>query len=210
QTYTAVAYDSCGNVIERNDYTYKSSDTNIATMNGNVATGIGLGITYIAAEAGGIVSNQAKLTVIKQRLQQEPVFVYLVGGDDSYTAGNNSGIKSIEYSQIDENGYLVGWNIATEDLTKPVIGVEAQLYAGFLFAFGGIQAESGGSYNASNTVERFPANAQNGSLGKKENTGAQMGTGRGYFSIIRLPPFMYAIGGISGNTLVNTIERIPQ
>lgn len=210
QTYTAVAYDSCGNVIERNDYTYKSSDTNIATMNGNVATGIGLGITYITAEAGGIVSNQAKLTVIKQRLQQEPVFVYLVGGDDSYTAGNNSGIKSIEYSQIDENGYLVGWNIATEDLTKPVIGVEAQLYAGFLFAFGGIQAESGGSYNASNTVERFPANAQNGSLGKKENTGAQMGTGRGYFSIIRLPPFMYAIGGISGNTLVNTIERIPQ
>ncbi|MGC8928040.1 MAG: Ig-like domain-containing protein [Myxococcota bacterium] len=210
QSYNAIAYDSCGNVVERNDYVYKSSDTNIAIMNGNVATGVGLGVTYITAEAGGIVSNQAKLTVIKQRLQSEPVFVYVVGGDDSFAAGNNSGIKSIEYSQIDENGHLVGWTISTEEITKPVLGVEAQLYAGYLFVFGGIQSESNGSYNVSNTVERFPANSQNGSLGKKENTGAQMGTGRGYHSIIRLPPFIYAIGGISGNQLVNTIERIPQ
>ncbi|MCX7945350.1 MAG: Ig-like domain-containing protein, partial [Deltaproteobacteria bacterium] len=210
QTYTAVSYDSCGNVIERNDYVYKSSDTNVAVMNGNVATGIGLGVTYITAEAGGIVSNQARLTVIKQRLQNEPIFVYLVGGDDSFTSGNNSGIKSIEYSQIDENGYIVSWNVATEDITKPVLGVEAQVYAGFLFVFGGIQSESGGSYNASNTVERFPVSPQNGSVGKKENTGAQMQNGRGYFSIIRIPPFMYAIGGVSGNTLVSTIERIPQ
>lgn len=210
QSYTATAYDSCGNVIERNDYVYKSSDINIAVVSGNIATGIGLGITYITAEAGGIVSNQAKLTVIKQRLQSEPIFVYLVGGDDSYTSGNNSGIKSIEYSGIDENGYIIGWTVSTEEITKPVLGVEALLYAGYLFVFGGIQSESGGSYNASNTVERFPANSQNGSLGKKENTGAQMGTGRGYHSIIRIPPFIYAVGGISGNQLVNTIERIPQ
>ncbi len=210
QTYTAIAYDSCGNVIERSDYIYKSSNTDIAVMNGNIATGVGLGVAYITAEAGGIVSNQAKLTVIKQRLESVPIFVYIVGGDDSFTAQNNFGIKSIEYSLIDENGYISGWNIATEEITKPVLGVEAELYAGFLFVFGGIQSESGGSYNASNTVERFPANSQNGSIGRKENTGAQMQNSRGYFSIIRIPPFIYAIGGISGNSIVTTIERIPQ
>gem|GEM_PF-5182633 len=210
QTYTAIGYDSCGNVVERDDYIYKSSDPSIASMNGDIATGIGLGVTYITAEAGGIVSNQAKLTVIKQQLINEPIFIYLVGGDDSYTEGNNSGIKSIEYSQVDEEGSLTQWIIATEEITKPVLGVEAQLYAGFLFVFGGVQSEANGNYGASNTVERFPVNTQTGALDKKENTGAQMQSARGYFSVVRIPPFMYAIGGINGNNLVNTIERIPQ
>ena len=210
QTYYVTGFDSCGNIVERNDYVFKSSDETIAVMNGNVATGIGLGVTYITAEAGGIVSNQAKLTVIKQRLASTPIFIYIVGGDDSFTAGNNSGIKSIEYSQVDENGNLVNWNIATETITKGVMGVEAQLYAGFLFIFGGVQSESGSSYVSTNTVERFPANPNDGSLGKKENTGAQLNNSRGYFSIVRIPPFIYAIGGINGNTLINKTERIPQ
>lgn len=210
QAYWATAYDSCGNIVKRDDYVFKSSDTEIAVMEGNVATGVGLGITYITAEAGGIISNQAKLTVIRQRLQSRPVFVYLVGGDDSLTSPSNSGIRSMEYSQISEEGRIVDWKVSSEEITKPVLGVEAQLYAGFLFVFGGIQSESSGSYNASNTVERFPADEQTGVLDKKENTGAQMQNDRGYFSIVRIPPFMYAIGGISGNTLVYTIERIPQ
>mgnify|MGYP001601258721 FL=1 len=96
------------------------------------------------------------------------------------------------------------------ETTKRLTGLQALLYFDFMFSFGGAQKDDPGSVTASNTVERFAWQAADGDLVDKQNTGAQMGSGRAYFSLLRVNPFIYAIGGSSGGALLPTTERIPQ
>ncbi len=64
QQFTATAEDGSGNVISGVTFTWASSATNVATINGSgLASGISQGTTQITASANGVTSSQDTLTV---------------------------------------------------------------------------------------------------------------------------------------------------
>lgn len=64
QPFTAVAKDKDGKTISGVAFTYTSSDTSKATINGaGVATGVAVGTSKITAKAGSKTSNEVTLTV---------------------------------------------------------------------------------------------------------------------------------------------------
>lgn len=64
QPFTAVAKDKDGKTISGVSFTYTSSDTSKATINGaGVATGVAVGTSNITAKAGSKTSNAVTLTV---------------------------------------------------------------------------------------------------------------------------------------------------
>ena len=209
QDFTATAYDSCGNRLTGLTFTWASDKPAVATVFDGLATGVTPGLAGLTAKSGQITSNRAVLTVLMMNGLDETAYLYAVAGADSYAAGNN-GTQTIVYATVGAGGALSAWKTAAQDTTKRLMGLQALLYFDFMFSFGGAQKDDPGSVTATNTVERFAWQAADGDLVDKQNTGAQMGSGRAYFSLLRVNPFIYAIGGSSGGGLLPTTERIPQ
>ncbi|MBI5529035.1 MAG: Ig-like domain-containing protein [Deltaproteobacteria bacterium] len=210
QEFTAAVYDSCGNMLNGVSFAWASSKTAVASVADGLASGLTPGVTEITAASGAVTSNKAVLTVLLQEGADETPYIYAIAGDDAYTPSND-GVQSIVYATVGADGVLSAWKFAAEETTKRLMGLQALLYFDFLFTFGGAQKEDAGGVTASNTVERFAWRLSDGDLTDKQNTGAQMKTSRSFFALVRINPYIYAIGGNSGGmTLVATTERIPQ
>jgi hypothetical protein len=210
QEFTAAAYDSCGNLLDGVSFTWGSSKTAVATVADGLASGVTPGVSEITASSGAVTSNKAILTVLMQEGADETPYIYAIAGDDAY-APSNDGVQSIVYATVGVDGVLSAWKFAAEETTKRLMGLQALLYFDFLFTFGGAQKEDAGGVTAANTVERFAWRLSDGDLTDKQNTGAQMKTARSFFALVRINPYIYAVGGNSGGmTLVGTTERIPQ
>ena len=65
QSYTAMAYDQFNQPVNGINFTWASdSSASIATLSGNIATGVSPGTAHITASASGISSTAASLTVL--------------------------------------------------------------------------------------------------------------------------------------------------
>lgn len=63
-TLNATCTDQMGGSIAPSSLTYNSSNTNVATIEGNVLTAVGAGTTTITAVADGVTSNAIEVTVL--------------------------------------------------------------------------------------------------------------------------------------------------
>ena len=98
QTYTAVGYDEFNNLMSGIVFTWASDGNgSVATLNGNVATGVSPGNIHITASASGISSMPAMLTV----LPPPPILTSLIAtpAAPSIFAGGTQQLTAMGYDQ---------------------------------------------------------------------------------------------------------------
>jgi peptidoglycan/xylan/chitin deacetylase (PgdA/CDA1 family)/uncharacterized protein YjdB len=115
QNYTAVAYDQFNKPMSGITFAWASdSGTSIATLNGNVATGVSPGALHITASASGINSAPASLTVLPPR----PVLtsVAVTPASPSIFTGGTQQLTAVGYDQSGNpmSGLTFAWTSANQ------------------------------------------------------------------------------------------------
>ena len=145
QTYTAAGYDKFNNLMSGISFTWASDGNgSVATLNGNVASGVSAGTVHITASASGISSAPATLMV----LPPPPVLTSVVvtpaapsiftGGTQQLTAvgydqnGNQmSGLafawasSNPSVAAVDANGLASGISVGTSQISASAQGIHS-------------------------------------------------------------------------------------
>ena len=129
QTYTAAGYDQFNNLMSGIVFTWTSDgNSSVATLNGNVDTGVSAGIVHITASASGISSAPATLMV----LPPPPVLTSLVvtPATPSIFTGGTQQLTAVGYDQSGNqmSGLTFAWSssnpgVATVDATGRASGI---------------------------------------------------------------------------------------
>jgi hypothetical protein len=157
QTVTAEAKDQNGAPMSGVAFTWASSNSNVANVNGGVVTGLAAGTTGITASSGGVTSNTANLTVVVLAkgsvvIDKASVFFSASGQSSALTA------QTLD-AQGAPSGGAVTWTSSAPD--KVSVDATGRLVAR---AIGSAQvfAESNGARSAPTLV--FVAEPQPGAL----------------------------------------------
>ncbi len=127
QQFSATAYDSSGNKVGGQSFTWSSSDPSVATIDAKgVATGVGLGSTDITAEDGTIVSAPViiRVSATVSGVTLSPLSATIAPGQTlqfTATAQDSSG-NNIPNSQF--QWYLSSSLIATINAEGLVTGIK--------------------------------------------------------------------------------------
>ncbi len=157
QTYTAVGYDQFNNLMNGITFTWASDGNgSVATLNGNVATGVAPGTVHITASASGISSAPAALMV----LPPPPVLTSLVvtPAAPSIFTGGTQQLTAMGYDQ--SGNQMSGLTFAWTSSNQSVATVNASgLASGISVGASQISASAQGVHsNAVNlTVNRPPS-----------------------------------------------------
>jgi peptidoglycan/xylan/chitin deacetylase (PgdA/CDA1 family) len=145
QSYTAVGYDQFNNVMNGLTFAWTSDGSNaIAMLNGNVATGVAVGMVHITASASGISSAPASLTVLPPPPALKTIVVtpsnpsILIGGTAQLTAvgydQNGATMSGITFAwsstnpsaaAISSSGVASGLAAGTSQITASALGVSS-------------------------------------------------------------------------------------
>lgn len=129
QSYTAVAYDQFNKPMTGIAFTWASdSSTSIATINGNLATGVSPGTVHITASASGVSSAPASLTVLPPPVVLTTIAVTPIA--PSIFTGGSQQLTAVGYDQSGNamSGIVFTWSsanksVATVDVTGLAAGV---------------------------------------------------------------------------------------
>jgi hypothetical protein len=130
QSYIAVGYDQFNNVMNGITFAWASDGGSVATINGNVATGVSSGTVHVTASASGVSSAPASLTV----LPPPPVLttIAVTPAAPSIFTGGTQQLTAVGYDQSGNpmSGIAFAWssanqNVATVDGTGLAHGVSA-------------------------------------------------------------------------------------
>ncbi|HEX8493428.1 MAG TPA: Ig-like domain-containing protein [Pyrinomonadaceae bacterium] len=123
QQFTARAFDQNNNQIPGVTFTWTSSNTNVATLDQNgLATGVGVGTTFITASSGSVTSNQATLNVVAATFIINEVLADPPGSAETDLQGdaNQDGVRSASDDEFIEfvnasnaTLNLSGWTVRT-------------------------------------------------------------------------------------------------
>ena len=143
QTYNAVGYDQFNNVMSGITFTWASDgSSSIATLNGNVATGVSPGTVHITASSSGISSAPSSLTVLPPPSVLTTIAVnpaapsIFIGGTKQLTAvgydqsGNQmSGLTFVwasankSVATVDGAGLATGVSVGTSQISASAQGI---------------------------------------------------------------------------------------
>lgn len=151
----------------------------------------------------------------------EPVFVVAVLGDDEFQASSNSGRSDMEACMVDSiTGRLActQWQVqAAAGTPQASFGMDALLYASYLYPFYGLSRESIGATGATRqlieaAIARFsvvdPVLVTNDQvLGGYEAANVSPATARAYYQALRLMAHIYLVGGWTSTGPTDSIER---
>lgn len=147
QPFTAVAKDKDGKTISGVSFTYTSSDTSKATINGSgVAIGMGVGTSKITAKAGSKTSNEVTLTVEASPVTSievsAPVAAVEEGQTLAFTAVSKdkdgqvvAGVNvqwvsdNTSVATVDANGLLTGLKAGTANISAKLGDVTSNTVA---------------------------------------------------------------------------------
>lgn len=132
QSYIAVGYDQFNNVMSGVAFTWASDGgSSIATMNGNMATGLSAGTVHVTASAAGVSSAPASLTVLPPPRVLTAVAVTPVAS--SISTGGTQQFTAVGY---DQNGAAMGgiafaWSTSNQNAaTVSAAGLASGISAG--------------------------------------------------------------------------------
>lgn len=140
QTLSAEAKDQNGNVMNGVVFTWSSSDTGVATLNGAVATGVAAGSTGITASSGAVTSNSVTLTVTAATPHVAAIVVTLAAS--SIAVGETETSTAVATDQFGAvmAGVTFTWNSSDTNVASVADGVASGIAAGTT----NISASSGG------------------------------------------------------------------
>ncbi|MGH9547520.1 MAG: Ig-like domain-containing protein, partial [Terriglobales bacterium] len=145
QLYTVIGYDQFNNPMSGITFNWTSDgSSSVATVNGNLATGVSAGTVHITATALGISSAPASLTVLPPPAVLTTIAVtpaapsILTGGTQRFTAvghdqsGNLMSGVSFAWSSanqsvatVDNTGLATGLSVGTAQITASAQGVSS-------------------------------------------------------------------------------------
>ncbi|MFH1436957.1 MAG: DUF4215 domain-containing protein [Pseudomonadota bacterium] len=152
-------------------------------------------------------------------LADEPLYLVAVTGDDSQSAANNRGLRSLEVSEISiPDGGLGAWALQTSELQpgRRVHGNGSLMYAGFVFVLPGVELENLGSepIPSTSTVSRMPFDMDPPTpllhIGMFQSAASTYIVPRCYYGTIRVNSYIFVAGGNNGSGPIDSVERIAE
>jgi hypothetical protein len=150
----------------------------------------------------------------------EPIFLFALQGDDSASATNNSGLTTIEASEVSSpDGVLLSWTEQTHDLPsgRTTYGHEGVIVDDFIYCFPGVDMESvsGEPSALVNNTSRFPINIPPSTAellvsGNYMAANAAFTVPRSYYAVEKVNAHVYLVGGNDGSGPISSVEVIPQ
>jgi peptidoglycan/xylan/chitin deacetylase (PgdA/CDA1 family) len=117
QSYSAVGYDQFNHVMSGVAFTWASDgSSSIATMNGNIATGVSAGAVHVTASAAGISSAPASLTVLPPPRVLTAITV--TPGASSISTSGTQQFTAIGYDQNGAamSGIVFAWSTSNQNV----------------------------------------------------------------------------------------------
>jgi hypothetical protein len=175
QAYTAAGYDQFNNLMSGITFTWASDGNgSVATVNGNVATGIAPGTVHITASASGISSGPASLTVLPPPSVLTSVVV-TPAAPSIFTSGTQQ-LTAVGYDQ--SGNQMSGLTFVWVSSNKSVVTVNAAgLASGVSVGTSQISASAQGVHsNAIPLTVNRPPSALTSIQASPSNTSIQAGS----------------------------------
>jgi hypothetical protein len=149
-----------------------------------------------------------------------PLVLVACQGDDRFDdhGAGNEGTISIEVASVREgSGDLDPWVLQADGLPsgQATLGHDAALFFDFLYVFKGVRRESRGSPPDPfvSPATRFEVHADapvDAVIVDPQSTSAGFQVPRAYYGLVRVPAFLFVVGGNDGHGAISSIERVHQ